>query len=123
MLVLFVDDDPEDYETFCEALRYSNAKAKCLHSFDGQEALSVLNSLIVNPDYIFLDVNMPKMGGKECLIKIKADPDLKDIPVIVYSTTSTQKEIQIFKELGAEEFVVKPTAFLKLVETLNKLLL
>lgn len=84
MLVLFVDDDREDYETFCEALRYCNSKAKCLYSIDGEKALSLLNRLTVKPGYIFLDVNMPKMGGKECLTKIKADPDLcSDVAVNV----------------------------------------
>ena len=122
MLVLFVDDDSEDYEVFCEALRSVNPGAECLHARNGQEALNILKEvLIVMPDYIFLDVNMPLMGGKECMIHVKQDTALKHIPVIVYSTTANPEEIAAFRKLGAERFVVKPPRFKELVGILKKI--
>jgi CheY-like chemotaxis protein len=119
MLILFVDDDPDDYELFCEALQSFNSKAKCLHALDGEDALDTLNELIILPDYIFLDINMPKMDGRECLRQIKSDSKLKEIPVIVYSTTKQPKEIKTFKDLGAKEFIIKPAEFSELVHTLK----
>ena len=123
MLILFVDDDPDDYELFCDALNSFNKKAKCLHAADGQEALDLLNDvLVVLPDYILLDINMPVMGGKECLARIKSNPRLKDSPVVVYSTTTNFGEMDVFKELGALEFIVKPGRFNDLVSVLSKVL-
>jgi CheY-like chemotaxis protein len=124
MLVLFIDDDQEDYEVFCEALRSANPKAECLHALNGYEALNMLtNVLFVLPEYIFLDVNMPVMGGEECLINLKKNPKFKDIPVIVYSTTTNVTEISIFKKLGALEFVIKPPRFEELAATLKRILI
>jgi len=124
MFVLFIDDDPEDYEVFCEALKAFNSSAECLHALNGYEALNILkNVLFVLPEYIFLDVNMPVMGGEECIINLKKNPKFKDIPVIVYSTTANAGEIATFKKLGAEHFVVKPPRFEKLVDILKKILI
>lgn len=79
---------------------------KCLHGENGQQALELLGR--IKADLIFLDVNMPIMGGKECLIHLKRDPALKDIPVILYSTSSAPNEIAALKQLVAKEFVIKP---------------
>lgn len=123
MLVLFVDDDPDDYDIFCEALRTANSNIKCIHAPDGKAAIDLLRDGIPKlPDYIFLDVNMPIMGGKECLIRIKEIPKAKNIPVIMYSTTKNPKEIIEYKQLGAKEFVVKPGTFEMLVNTLKKII-
>lgn len=122
LLILFVDDDPDDFEMFCEALRSLDNHAKCLHAWDGQEAIDLLRNEMIMPHYIVLDVNMPRMDGKECLIKIKKDPQLKDIPVIFYSTTSDPLEIEKCKNLGAKHFVVKPEKFKELVRVLNQVL-
>ena len=123
MFVLFIDDDPDDYDVFCEALKCFSSEARCLHVPDGYEALHVLsNVLFVLPDYIFLDINMPVMGGEECIINLKKNPKLKDIPVIIYSTTANADEIATFMKLGAAHFVVKSPKFNDLVETLKGLL-
>ena len=66
------DDDPDDQELFIEALLQIDAQCKCVTAFDGLEALNKLFSQTVYvPDFIFLDLNMPKMNGKECLVEIK----------------------------------------------------
>jgi CheY-like chemotaxis protein len=123
MLVLFIDDDTDDYRLFCDALRTFNETAECLQAFNGRDALNVLNqSSSTLPDYIFLDVNMPIMGGWECLKKIKANPILKDLPVIVYTTSSDASEIELFRKMGAEAFITKPSTFKQLVKTLKKIL-
>jgi CheY-like chemotaxis protein len=124
MLVLFIDDDPDDYDLFCHGLKIVNDKAECLYVQDGLEALNLLNNeLTILPDYIFLDVNMPLMGGEECLQEIKKNPDLQDIPIIVYSTTSDLVERGNLRRLGAAAFVVKPAKFNDLVDVLRKVLI
>ena len=122
MLVLFIDDDPEDYDIFCDALKAARPKVKCLHVPDGKAALEHLNDGKPLPDYIFLDVNMPIMDGKECLRQIKKIPKLKKLPVIMYSTTKNQSEILEYKKLGAKDFIVKPVTFRQLVDTLNEVI-
>lgn len=113
----FVDDDEDDYALFCDALQAIIATPTCLRASDGQKALDILRNVL--PDYIFLDVNMPVMGGEECLINIRKSKTLRAIPVIVYSTTSQPKEIQTFKDLGAKDFLVKPGTFEELVVALT----
>jgi DNA-binding response OmpR family regulator len=123
MIILFVDDDPDDYDIFRDALKAAKPKTKCLHVEDGQAAIDFLNDGISTlPDYIFLDINMPIMGGKECLMRIKKNPKLKMIPVIMYSTTSSVIEINEFKKLGAKDFIVKPATFRNLVNTLKEVI-
>ena len=123
MIILFVDDDPDDYDIFCDALKTAKPKSKCLHVEDGQAAIDFLNDRISTlPDYIFLDINMPIMGGKECLMKIKQNPKLKMIPVFMYSTTTSPIEINECKKLGAQDFIVKPATFRNLVNTLKEVI-
>lgn len=124
MLVLLIDDDNEDYEILCEALHNVDASAECLQAFDGEEGLELLNRRRDTdlPDYIFMDVNMPVMGGQECLQKLKAEKKFKDIPVIIYTTTSNPRELNSFLRSGAQAFVTKPSSFHALVTTLREVL-
>lgn len=122
MLVLFVDDDPEEYELFREALDRTHPNIQCVYARDGEEALVLLEELVVLPAYIFLDINMPAMGGREVLCKIKTTLRLKDIPVIIYSTTSNENEKAIFIKSGALHFLVKPSNFVTLVNSLRELI-
>src|ERR671910_306752 len=93
--VLIIDDDEDDRELFCEAVGYISKDIDCLHATDGENALELLavgkGKL---PDFIFLDLNMPRLNGKECLAEIKKLPRYTNVPVIIYSTSSHQKDIQ-----------------------------
>jgi CheY-like chemotaxis protein len=123
MLILIVDDDGEDRELFREAIAEVDSSIQCFSAKDGKDALRQMNSgLIVLPDYIFLDINMPIMNGRECLIEIKKQSSLRNIPVIMYSTTSDTKEIKGYYTLGAHDFLIKPHDFKKLVEALNSII-
>jgi CheY-like chemotaxis protein len=123
MLILFVDDDIEEFDIFCEGLKASRPATKCKHVLNGLEAFKLLKAASPSwPDYIFLDINMPIMDGKEFLQKIKLIPRLRNIPVIVYSTSSNPLEIQTFKKLGADDFVVKPGSFKDLVNILKRII-
>jgi CheY-like chemotaxis protein len=124
MLVLIIDDDSEDCELFQEAVSEVDRLIKCVSAKDGKEAVHLMNNgLPVMPDYIFLDINMPVMNGKECLVEIKKNPKLKNIPVIMYSTTSDTNEIRSYYSLGAHDFLIKPHNFKKLVEALSSIII
>jgi CheY-like chemotaxis protein len=122
MIILFVDDDLEEYELFCEAVKTFQPATHCLHAKDGLAAVRLLQRLTALPDYIFLDINMPVMDGRECIKEIKADPRLNIIPVIMYSTTANPAEINSFKKLGAKDFIIKPSGFTQLINCLKTIL-
>lgn len=121
MIVLNVDDDPEDRDFFCEAIREIDPAITCLLAESGIKALSVLQNRLILPDYIFLDINMPLMNGKECLRRLKSIPELQQIPVIMYSTSTDTKEIRECYSLGAEDFLIKPNNYEKLVNDLQSI--
>jgi CheY-like chemotaxis protein len=121
MVILNVDDDLEDREFFCEALREIDSSAICLMASGAMEALSMLQSHLPLPDYIFLDINMPLMDGKACLKELKSIPELKHIPVIMYSTSTDTREIRECYNLGAEDFLIKPNNYEKLVHDLTSI--
>jgi CheY-like chemotaxis protein len=123
MFVLIIDDDTEDRELFLEALREVDGNIKGISAQDGREAMRLLeHELVILPDFIFLDINMPIMNGKECLINLKKHRKLKAIPIVMYSTTSDTNEIKDFYKLGAYDFLIKPSNFRNLVEALESII-
>lgn len=112
---MIVDDDSDDREFFCDAVTELDSPAECLTAINGEDALKILrNEKEHLPDYIFLDLNMPKMDGRTCLAELKKDVKLKNIPVIIFSTSSQPKDIEETRELGAAYFLTKPSDFKKL---------
>jgi CheY-like chemotaxis protein len=112
---LIVDDDADDCEFFCEAISEINPLSKCLTASNGEDALMKLRSDIKPlPDFIFLDLNMQRMDGRKCLVELKKDKDLKNIPVIILTTSSSQKDIDETKMLGASYYLIKPSEYQKL---------
>jgi len=114
---MIIDDDEDDRDFFCEAVREINTATDCFTAINGEDALHKLkNELSYLPDFIFLDLNMPRMNGIRCLTELKKDVQLKHIPVVIYSTTSYEKETIEVLHLGAFSFLVKPTSLQKLME-------
>jgi CheY-like chemotaxis protein len=123
MQCLLVDDDLDDQEVFLMTLEKIDKNIKCLTANNGVEALSLLKSQhSFVPDYIFLDVNMPKMNGIECLRNIKDLTYLNNCKVFMYSTTSETSVLEKSKKLGATDFIVKPASPAILKETLSEIL-
>ncbi len=109
-IILQIDDDADDCELFSEALQeVSNAKYHAV--YDAAVALTLLRERTIVPDFIFLDLNMPRMNGQEFLLEIKAEPALKDIPVIVFSTSNVQEMKKLTQGLGASDYISKPNDF------------
>ena len=115
-----VDDDIDDQELFIEAVAEVDESIECLSSSDCEMALHQLkNGLIQTPDLIFLDLNMPRLNGKQCLVELKKHASLKDIPVIIYSTSSEKRDIDETSRLGAAYFLTKPNRFEELCQALE----
>ena len=110
-LILAVDDDPDDRALFKEAVAEIDSAIRCVLAQDGFEALEFLNTTTLLPDFIFLDLNMPRMNGKECLIKIKEIKKIASIPVIMHSTSKSTKDESEFLNLGASLFLEKSCDF------------
>ena len=107
--VLLVDDDADDRKYFVEALREIDASIECTTAKDGEQCLAILaNPASILPDFIFLDLRMPKVNGKECLLKIKDTELLKHIPVIIYTASKEIEQSEEMQGLGAVRFISKP---------------
>jgi CheY-like chemotaxis protein len=106
-----VDDDPDDQELFIEALKGIDEFCEWESTFNGEEAIEKLKRMTRLPDFIFLDLNMPRMNGKQFLAYIKNSGRFQDIPVVIYSTSSDQKDMQETTDLGAVYFLQKPNRF------------
>jgi CheY-like chemotaxis protein len=120
MTILYADDDVDDCDLVVEALEKIDPRINCVMATDGMEALRMLGDEEKKlPDCIFLDVNMPVMSGKSCLIELKKDDRLKEIPVVIYSTTQDKEEIRELYEMGASEFLKKPNTFTDLCISLE----
>ena len=117
-----IDDDIDDQEFFVEAVKEVDPNIVCHLASSCDEGLELLNKSSVLPDYIFLDLNMPKVDGKKCLLELKKNARVKDIPVIIYSTSSLKKDIDETKAMGAVHFLTKPAAFRELCEAIENVL-
>lgn len=98
---LLLEDDPEDQQIFLEALHSVSEDTVCYAVSNGEQALHLLIQEEITPDYIFTDLNMPRMGGGEFLKKLKDIEKLRNIPVIVYSSDHSEDQMQNIKALGA----------------------
>lgn len=102
------------------ALNDSGLAVKCDvvdSALSGLERLD--NDLDRIPDYIFLDLNMPGMNGKQCLAEIKNRPHLKDVPVVIFSTSSRPQDIRETEQMGAMAFITKPSSIRSLSSILS----
>jgi CheY-like chemotaxis protein len=114
-----IDDDKDDQEIFSMALQDINHPINCFFANDGAEAIMRFNSdPTFLPDYIFIDINMPRMNGIECLEVVKTTKTIKHIPVYMISTSADPKVIAQSKAIGAIGFIVKPSS----VSVLTRLL-
>lgn len=123
IICFLIDDDDDDQEIFTLALNTIDEDINCITANDGIDALNKLNiDSEFTPHFIFLDLNMVRMNGRECLIEIKKIPRLRNTPVIIYSTSSELKDISETKQLGAADYIVKPPSISILTKRLEQVL-
>lgn len=121
-LFFIAEDDPDDQELFIKALQELDGSCTCVTALNGEAALSALMEATLLPDLIFLDLNMPRINGKDCLAAIKKNSILMHIPVIIYSTSAHQKDIDETIALGAAFFFQKPNRFEELSRSLSNII-
>jgi CheY-like chemotaxis protein len=121
MVVLCIDDDRDDTDFFCEAVKEVSSETECLVANDGLSALKILRS-DPQPDAIFLDINMPRMSGREVLVQIKKNYKWSQIPIIIYSTSILPRDVADYQRLGAHEVVTKHSKFKDLCHALQVIL-
>lgn len=108
--VLLIDDDADDRKYFTEAIMEIDAGIECVTAKEGEQALAMLRHNDFSlPDFIFLDLRMPRINGRQCLMQIKADQRLKNIPVIIYTTSKEVYEAEAMQNLGSVHFITKPS--------------
>ena len=118
--VLLADDDRDDRELFEDALNETGVQAELTTVNDGQELIDHLKDpSIPDPDILFVDINMPVKSGDKAVAEIKADPDLKNIPTVMLSTSDTPDVVEKSFKAGADLYVQKPSSYRNFVKLLQ----
>jgi CheY-like chemotaxis protein len=125
--ILMADDDPDDRQMTREAFEASRVANDLRFVVDGVELMDYLHRrrefadprLSPRPGLILLDLNMPKKDGRQALREIKADPSLRNIRVVVMTTSKTEEDILRMYDLGASSYVTKPITFTALVDVIS----
>lgn len=113
-VVLLAEDNRDDAELVREALIEAGVGAVLHRATDGQQALDMLRGGL-RPDLVLLDLNMPRMGGRETLQAIKADPDLRTIPVVILTTSDADHDIRTSFQGHCSGYFVKPSTIDELI--------
>ncbi len=121
--ILLVDDDPDEHLLFQDALKELKDAPRLAYARDGQQLMQQLEADRAElPAIIFLDLNMPRMNGFECLQEIRKSAKLNHIPVVIFSTTSQSQAIDKVYEQGANYYIRKPNTFAMLKEVIERML-
>jgi CheY-like chemotaxis protein len=119
--VLLIEDDPGDVVLIQEAFEH-NKVANTLHVVgDGVEAMEFLRGGDGRPDLILLDLNLPRKDGREVLAEVKSDPSLRQIPVVVLTTSKAEEDILRSYDLHANAYVTKPVDFHRFIDVVRQI--
>jgi CheY-like chemotaxis protein len=129
IVILLADDDEEDRMLACDALAESRLSNDIMCVTDGEDLMDYLQrrgkyappAEAPRPSLILLDLNMPKKDGREALREIKSDPDLRQISVVVLTTSKAEEDIYSSYDSGASSFISKPVTFEGLVDVMKGL--
>ncbi len=124
--ILLVEDSPSDAALTVEALKAGKVANKLNLVEDGVEAMDYLNrrgkyAKATRPDLIMLDLNLPRKDGREVLSELKNDPDLKIIPIIVLTTSHSDKDILQSYQFNANCYITKPVDFTHFIEVVKSI--
>jgi len=125
--ILMAEDDSDDRLLAQDALKECGMAMDLRFVEDGVQLMNYLHRKgeysqgVSSPNLIILDLNMPRKDGREALIEIKADPELRKIPVVVLTTSTAYTDISKVYELGANSFISKPVAFNSLIAVMKTL--
>lgn len=126
--ILIAEDDADDRFLLQTAFEENGFKDRLQFVENGVDVLEYLaavrqhdNHTLALPNFILLDLNMPKKDGREVLKEIKQNPDFRKIPVVIFSTTNNEQEMLRCYELGANSYITKPNSFEQLLEIVSTL--
>ena len=125
--ILIAEDDMDDRYLMKAALEETGITEEARYVENGVEVINYLEAVVEKngiynyPNLILLDLNMPKMDGREVLKKIKSHKAYRKIPVVIFSTTKNQLEVNRCYDLGANTYVIKPVSYDSLVETIRQI--
>lgn len=122
MLILNVDDDIDDREMFQAAVKAIDPNLTCLQFESGIKVLEYITDAEVAPDIIFIDINMPKMNGYECVEHLIQMRGIDNMQIVLYSTAFNPKQQERFKDISIR-YVKKTSRFSELVHSVNMILL
>lgn len=121
--ILLADDDKDDCLFFKEALEELEVAAQLTLVADGQQLMHRLRSDTDRlPDVLFLDLNMPRKNGMECLAEIKQSEKLRQLPIIIFSTSYEQEIVNLLYKSGAQHYIRKPNSFTQLAAVIKQAL-
>ena len=118
--IFLLDDDADEHEIFQSALKKVNEQVTFNSASTWQEAMPMLTNSF--PDFIFVDLNMPKMDGISCVAEIRKIKPLQHTPIYIYSTGINEKEGKKAISFGATNYIVKPASFVDLCKLLKKII-
>lgn len=122
LCLLLIEDNPADARLVREALAERSERTCLLWVPSGQRALDHLRSATdPRPDLVLLDLNLPGLHGLEVLSAIKADPDLRSLPVVVLTSSTAPRDSAVVYAAHADAFVLKPSGFADFVEVIDKI--
>jgi chemotaxis family two-component system response regulator Rcp1 len=127
--ILLVEDNPADVKITQRAIRESALPVELLVVRDGQEAVDYLlrqgshahDEGWRSPDLILLDLNLPRLNGRQVLERIRATPALRSVPVVVLTTSNRREDVREMYEAGANTYIEKPQDFARFVEVLQNI--
>ncbi|HMJ70406.1 MAG TPA: response regulator [Cyclobacteriaceae bacterium] len=120
--IFLADDDADDRDFFADALKEVKMETELITANDGMELMSSLDEKVTvppPPHVIFLDLNMPRKNGYECLKEIRETDKLKNIPVVVFSTSENKHAIDTAYDLGANCYIRKPKSHELLIQSIE----
>lgn len=121
MQIVNVDDDNDDRDMLCMALARIDREIQCIQVESGEEAIALLLNPEIAPDFIFMDINMPRMNGYECVREIHQYPNLRNTSIIMFSSTFNPRDQVDFGVLGLK-YLVKTSSLASLVHSIEKLI-
>lgn len=128
IVILMADDDDDDFVLTEKALKESKLLNTLIRVRDGEELMEYLKgegqyegAKTLRPGVILLDLNMPKKDGREALKDIKSDEKLKDIPIVIFTTSKAEEDIFRSYQLGVNSFITKPVTFDNLIAVMQTL--
>ena len=120
LTILLADDDIDDCNFFKQALDKLSLSTNLKTVKDGEELMLLLNNETIDlPHILFLDINMPRKNGFECLSEIKKNERLKDLPIVIFSTSNTKENINHAFKVGANIYIRKPGNFNQLMQVIQ----